>query len=105
MSVPPTSFADIFNSGSWEGQHSFTDRTLQANDGTTFRIHRIVLTQRSRFFRALFDFNLNQETTVIPNIDSKILEFILVYIYTGTIALDEKKCMRHDDCFRLSTTG
>ncbi|GBN39292.1 Kelch-like protein 17 [Araneus ventricosus] len=90
MSVTPKSFADIFNSGSWEGQQNFTDRTLQANDGTTFRIHRVVLTQRSGFFRALFDFNMNQETTVIPNIDRKILKCILVYIYMGTIALDEK---------------
>ncbi|GBM45725.1 Kelch-like protein 25 [Araneus ventricosus] len=90
MSVPPKSFADIFNSGSWEGQQKFTDRTLLANDGTTFRIHRIVLTQRSGYFYALFDFNVHQETIVIPNIDRKILESILVYIYTGTIALDEK---------------
>ncbi|GBO26975.1 Kelch-like protein 17 [Araneus ventricosus] len=90
MSVPALSFAEIFNSGSWEGQQKFTDSTLQTNDATTFRIHRLVLTQRSEYFRALFNSNLNQETVVIPNIDSKILESILVYIYTGTIAMDEK---------------
>ncbi|GBN19874.1 Kelch-like protein 17 [Araneus ventricosus] len=90
MTVPAKSFAKIFNSGSWEGQQKFTDSTLQTDDGTTFRIHRVVLTQRSEYFRAFFDSNLNQETIVIPKISSKILESVLVYIYTGTIALDEK---------------
>ncbi|GBM49011.1 Kelch-like protein 17 [Araneus ventricosus] len=94
MSVPAKSFAEIFHSGSCkdlEGQQVFADRTLQANDGTTFRVHRIVLTQRSGFFRALFDFHLNQKTTLIPNIDREFLESILVNIYTGTIiALDNK---------------
>ncbi|GBN19876.1 hypothetical protein AVEN_73523-1 [Araneus ventricosus] len=90
MSVPPKSFAERFNSGSWEGQQKFTVRILKANEGTTFRIHRIVLSQRSGYFRALFDFNLNQEKVFIPNIDRKILESILVYMCTRTIALDDK---------------
>ncbi|GBN10934.1 Kelch-like protein 40b [Araneus ventricosus] len=90
MNVPAKSFAEIFNSGSWQGQQKFTDCALQTNDRTTFRIHRVVLTQRSEYFRALFNTNLKKEIVVIPNIDCKILESILVYIYTGTIALDEK---------------
>ncbi|KAF8778793.1 Kelch-like protein 3 like protein [Argiope bruennichi] len=90
MSLPFKSFADIFNSGFWEGQQKFTDGTLQTDDGATFRIHRVVLSQRSGYFRALFSFNLNQETVAIPNVDSKILESILLYIYTGIIILDEK---------------
>ncbi|GBL84086.1 Kelch-like protein 17 [Araneus ventricosus] len=89
MSSVSKSFAEIFNSGYWAGQQKFADATLEANDGTNFRVHRIVLTQRSGYFRALFDFSLNQETEIIPNIDRQILESILVYIYTGTIELDE----------------
>ncbi|GBN39295.1 Kelch-like protein 17 [Araneus ventricosus] len=90
MNVPAKSFAEIFNSGSWQGQQKFTDCALQTNDRTTFRIHRVVLTQSSEYFRKLFNTNLKKEIVVIPNIDCKILESILVYIYTGTIALDEK---------------
>ncbi|GBM06958.1 hypothetical protein AVEN_170735-1 [Araneus ventricosus] len=90
MNTPAKSFAVIFNSGFWEGQQQFTDGTLQTDDGMTFRIHRVVLSQRSGYFQALFSFNLNQETIIIPNIDSKILENILLYIYTGGAILDEK---------------
>ncbi|GBN84095.1 Kelch-like protein 17 [Araneus ventricosus] len=90
MSAPSKTFADIFNSGVLEGQQQFTDGTLQTDDGATFKIHRVVLSQRSGYFRALFSFNLNQETVVIPNVDSKILDSILVYIYTGIITLDER---------------
>ncbi|GBM24325.1 Kelch-like protein 17 [Araneus ventricosus] len=90
MSLPAKSFEEIFNSGSWEGQQKFTDSTLQTNDGTAFQIHKVVLTQSSEYFRALFNSDFSQDTVVIPNIGGKILESILVYIYTGTIAMDEK---------------
>ncbi|GBN21258.1 hypothetical protein AVEN_140059-1 [Araneus ventricosus] len=90
MSGPAKSFAEIFNSGSWEGMQQFTDGTLLADDGTTFRIHKVVLSPRSGYLHALFSSNLNQETVAIPNIGRKILESILSYIYTGIIAVDEK---------------
>ncbi|GBN42315.1 Kelch-like protein 17 [Araneus ventricosus] len=90
MSAPPTSFAEIFNSGYWEGMQEITDGTLQTDDGKNFRIHRVVLSQSSSYFRALFSFHLNQETVVIPCIDSELFEIILIYIYTNKIALDEK---------------
>ncbi|GBM21083.1 hypothetical protein AVEN_200770-1 [Araneus ventricosus] len=90
MSVPAKSFAEIFNSGYWEGMQQYMDGGLQTDEGTTFRIHRVLLSQRSRYFHALFNYNLNQETVIISNIDSKILESILQNIYTGVIALDEK---------------
>ncbi|GBM65682.1 Kelch-like protein 17 [Araneus ventricosus] len=93
MNIPAKTFAQIFNSGFWEDQQLFTDGTLQTDDGTTFRIHRVVLSQRSRYFRALFSFNLNQEPIVIKNTDSKILESILLYIYTGDAILDEKNVL------------
>ncbi|GBN19769.1 hypothetical protein AVEN_48031-1, partial [Araneus ventricosus] len=87
MNVP---FAEIFNSGPWKGQQIFTDGILQTDDGTTFRIHRVVLAQRSEYFRALFSFNIQEETVLIPNIDSKILEYILLFIYKGNVALNKK---------------
>ncbi|GBO02510.1 Kelch-like protein 17 [Araneus ventricosus] len=90
MSVQAKSFAEIFNSGSWQGMQQFADGTLQTDDGTTFRIHRIILSPRSVYFRALFSSNLNHETIIIHNVDSKILESLLIYVYTGTIALDEE---------------
>ncbi|GBN51135.1 hypothetical protein AVEN_88570-1 [Araneus ventricosus] len=90
MSVAAKSFAELSNSGFWEGQQQFTDVTLQTDDGKTFRIHRLVLPQRSEYSRALFGFHLNQETTVISNVDSKILESLLLYVYTGIITLNEK---------------
>ncbi|GBN51665.1 Kelch-like protein 17 [Araneus ventricosus] len=87
MNVP---FAEIFNSGLWEGQQIFTDGTLQTDDGTSFRIHRVVLAQRSGYFRALFSFNIQEETVLIPNIDSKILEIILLFIYNCKVAVHER---------------
>ncbi|GBN17422.1 Kelch repeat and BTB domain-containing protein 3 [Araneus ventricosus] len=64
--------------------------TLQTDDGTIFRIHRVVFPPCSRYFRALFTLDLKQETVVIPNIDSKTLESILIYMYTGNLKLDEE---------------
>ncbi|GBN76128.1 hypothetical protein AVEN_37522-1 [Araneus ventricosus] len=90
MSGPAKSFAEIFNSGSWERMQQFTDGTLLEDDGTTFRIHKVVLSPRSGYLHALFSSNLNQETVAIPNIGRKILESILSYIYTGIIEVDEK---------------
>ncbi|KAF8777538.1 Kelch-like protein 20 like protein [Argiope bruennichi] len=90
MNLSAKSFEDIFNSGIWEGQQQFADGTLQTFDGATFKIHRVILSLRSGFFRALFSFNLNQETIDIPSIDSRTLESILLYIYTSAITLDEK---------------
>ncbi|GBO45430.1 Kelch-like protein 20 [Araneus ventricosus] len=84
------SFAEIFNSGFWEGMEQLSDGALQTDDGTTFRIHKVVLSPRSRYFRALFTFDLKQETVVIPNIDRKTLESVLIYMYTSKLKLDEE---------------
>ncbi|GBN04860.1 Kelch-like protein 17, partial [Araneus ventricosus] len=90
MSVPSKSFEEIFKSGKWESMQQYSDAALQTDEGTTFRIHRLVLAQRSIYFHTLFSYNLNQEKIVISNVDSKILDSILQYIYTGAITLDEK---------------
>ncbi|GBN50750.1 Kelch-like protein 17 [Araneus ventricosus] len=90
MSVPSKSFEEIFNSGKWESMQQYSDAALQTDEGTTFRIHRLVLAQRSIYFHTLFSYNLNHEKIVISNVDSKILDSILQYIYTGAITLDEK---------------
>ncbi|GBN52360.1 hypothetical protein AVEN_32912-1 [Araneus ventricosus] len=93
MPVQNTPFEEIFKSGFWKGMEQFTNGTLQTDDGTTFRIHRVVLSPRSEYFRALFSFNFNEKAFVIPNINSKMLESLLVHMYTGTITLDGKKCV------------
>ncbi|GBO45551.1 Kelch-like protein 3 [Araneus ventricosus] len=82
-------FEDIFNSGFWEGQQQLCDGILKTHDGTTFRIHKVILSLRSDYFRAFYRSNLNKETVVIPYVDSKTLESILLYIYTGTIEVNE----------------
>ncbi|GFS84913.1 kelch repeat and BTB domain-containing protein 7 [Nephila pilipes] len=88
-SLSKKTFQEIFKSGLWQGQEKFSDGCLLTEDGVIFKIHRVVLSQRSEYFRALFSFNLSQET-FIPSIDSKTLENILLYIYTGSAHLSKK---------------
>ncbi|GFT13912.1 kelch-like protein 3 [Trichonephila clavipes] len=88
-SISKNTFQDIFKSGLWQGHEKFSDGCLRTEDGTVFKIHRVVLSQRSEYFRALFSFDVSQET-FIPSIDSKTLENILLYIYMGVAYLNEK---------------
>ncbi|GBO27055.1 Kelch-like protein 17 [Araneus ventricosus] len=85
----PAKFEDIFNRGFWEGQQQLCDGILKTHDGATFRIHRVILSLQCEYFCALYRSNSNQETVVIPYVDSKTLESILLFIYTGTIEVSE----------------
>ncbi|GFX18506.1 kelch-like protein 21 [Trichonephila clavipes] len=84
-------FADIFASDPYKDLETFADATLRTEDGTKFEIHRILLAHRSIYFKALFcgDFGDGSDI-LLKGLDSKTLENVLIYLYTGNIQLDSE---------------
>ncbi|GIY06627.1 kelch-like protein 21 [Caerostris darwini] len=83
-------FADVAASDPYKQLRTFADAVLRTEDGGQFKIHRILLAQRSVYFRALFcgDFPCGPDV-LLRGIDGQTLEDVLVYLYTGTVALDQ----------------
>ncbi|GBN49397.1 Kelch-like protein 10 [Araneus ventricosus] len=70
---------------------SSSDAILRTEDGDSFKINRNIFARQCPFFKALFcgDFS-NGTDILLKGIDAETLESILVYLYTGTIHLNEE---------------
>ncbi|KAF8778238.1 Kelch-like protein 10 like protein [Argiope bruennichi] len=91
MQCQQLKFVDVFNSDPYKELDSFSDGVLRTEDGREFKIHRILLAQRCLFFKVLFcgDFTDGADV-LLKGIDAETLDHILVYLYTGTIRLNEE---------------
>ncbi|XP_054719227.1 kelch-like protein 17 [Uloborus diversus] len=68
-----------------------SDGVVKTKDGHSFAIHRVLLFQRSDYFKALFMSNNCQRTEfVIPGIQGTTLNEILRYLYTNEIHLRDE---------------
>ncbi|GFR33895.1 kelch-like protein 30 [Trichonephila clavata] len=84
-------FADIFASDSYKFLETFADATLRTEDGTKFKVHRIILAYRSIYFKTLFCSDFGDGSDILlKGMDSKTLENVLIYLYTGNIQLDSE---------------
>ncbi|XP_014210963.1 speckle-type POZ protein B-like [Copidosoma floridanum] len=71
---------------------SFSDFTLEANDGTQFLAHKCVLSSRCPVLAAMFkhDMKEKQESKIqIKDLNGKTLKAILHFIYSGIVNEDE----------------
>ena len=77
--------------------HLFTDVTLVA-DGKEFKAHKVVLASQSHFFKTRFSSRWIAPITVgttgdrveMTDVSASVMEAILSYMYTGTVANIEK---------------
>ncbi|GBL98878.1 Kelch-like protein 38, partial [Araneus ventricosus] len=84
-------FVDVFMADPYKELDSFSDGVLITEDGSKFKIHRNLLASRCPFFKALFCGDFADGTEVLlKGIDAEILDSILVYLYTGTVHLNEE---------------
>ncbi|GBN49399.1 Kelch-like protein 10 [Araneus ventricosus] len=82
---------DDDSSDSYKELDSSIEGVLRTKDGGKFQINRNLLARQCPFFKALFGGNFGDGTDVLlRGIDSETLESILVYLYTGTIQLNEE---------------
>ncbi|GFT53905.1 kelch-like protein 10 [Nephila pilipes] len=82
-------FTDVFAFDPYKELETFADATLRTEDGKKFEIHRILLAHRSVYFKTLFCGDFGDGTDILlKGIDSKTLENVLIYLYTGTIRLN-----------------
>ena len=73
---------------------SFCDVTVQCDDGRSFEGHRIVLAAASPYFRAMFSHNMQesqQKLVKIRQIESRVIEELLNFAYTGKAKLVAKE--------------
>lgn len=71
----------------------FCDVTIECDDGRHFEAHRIVLASSSPYFRAMFTHNMqesHQKLVRIRQVDSKVMEELLDFAYTGKTKLVAK---------------
>jgi len=70
----------------------FCDIKLETDDGTVVLGHKVVLVSASPYFRAMFTSfeESNKDHIVIKELDSTILQFLINYIYTGEIIVNEE---------------
>jgi hypothetical protein len=70
---------------------SRTDVTLIVQS-REFKVHRIILSTRSKYFKELFEAYPSQSKIVLEeNFDSDAFEMILEYIYGGQIVVSTRK--------------
>ena len=70
-----------------------SDFALVANDGSEFAVHRAVLRARSEYFSAMLNLKAmesKKQQCVLPDIDAKILEVFLLFMYGGQIKFPEE---------------
>ncbi|GBN08836.1 Kelch-like protein 3 [Araneus ventricosus] len=73
----------------------FSDAVLRTEDGNKFKINRNLLARHCPFFKALFSGDFGDSIDVLlKGIDAETLGSILVYLYTGTIHLNEEKATK-----------
>ncbi|GBM72057.1 Kelch-like protein 3 [Araneus ventricosus] len=73
----------------------FSDAVLRTEDGNKFKINRNLLVRNCPFFEALFSGDFGDGADVLlKGIDAETLGSILVYLYTGTIHLNEEKATK-----------
>ena len=73
---------------------AFCDVTVECDDGRTFDGHRIVLASASPYFRAMFSHNMqesHQKLIKIRQIESRVMEELLNFAYTGKAKLVAKE--------------
>lgn len=80
-------------------QHNFADdyrlmdladATLKTEDGNFFKVHKIILAKKYKYFTALFCNKVKDESSfLIPCLKGKTLSSILTYIYTGKIDISD----------------
>lgn len=81
-------FDKIFNNGDFERLQTLADATLRTDDGSIFKVHRMLLTYRNDYFSTLFSTEENEFK--IPDINGKLLGIVLIYLYTDNISLTEE---------------
>ncbi|KAG8194967.1 hypothetical protein JTE90_021427 [Oedothorax gibbosus] len=84
-------FMDLFETDDFQRLQVLADATLTTDDGSIFKVHRMLLAYRNDYFRNLF---LNTPTKndnfLIEKIDSKLVDIILVHLYKGSVSLKEQ---------------
>lgn len=69
---------------------AFCDVIIECDDGRCFEAHRIVLASASPYFKAMFSHNMqesHQKRIKIRQIESRIMEELLNFTYTGKAKL------------------
>ncbi|CAB4025307.1 kelch 18 [Paramuricea clavata] len=73
---------------------AFCDVVIECDDGRSFEGHRIVLASASPYFRAMFSHNMQesqQKLVKIQQIESRVMEELLNFSYTGKAKLVAKE--------------
>ncbi|CAL1283039.1 unnamed protein product [Larinioides sclopetarius] len=75
----------------FDGLEEFCDAILKTEDGCSYKVHRVILSKYSSYFRALFLFDGCDKTKgdySLPWFSGKTVKKILQYLYSGKIILE-----------------
>lgn len=64
---------------------SYSDCVIKSSDGVEFKLHRVILTRRSEFFKKLLKNSAVDATMIQFPENSEVLRNIFSFIYSGTI--------------------
>ncbi|XP_054713707.1 kelch-like protein 20 [Uloborus diversus] len=70
------------------------DVGIQTSDGCVFKVHRNKLSQQSKYFLKLFEWNKQQEIILIPGICGEAMSLIINYMYTGKMPLTAENVLQ-----------
>ncbi len=73
------------------------DAEIQVDDGTVFKVHRVILIAASGFFRAMFTNGMrdaSQTRVLIREIDSDVMEAVIEWAYTRKVVISQENIER-----------
>lgn len=73
----------------FENRH-LSDVSIGSEDGKKIRAHKIVLSIGSGYFRKIFEMDATTAFVFLPEIDSKIVKFVLYFMYHGSVNIPNK---------------
>lgn len=67
-----------------------SDVSIGTEDGRKIRSHKVVLSIGSGYFRKIFEMDSTSSFVFLPGIDSKIVKFVLYFMYHGSVNIPNK---------------
>lgn len=73
----------------YQNRH-LSDVSIGTEDGIKIRAHKLVLCILSGYFRKIFEMDSTSAFVFLPSIDSKIVKFVLYFMYYGSVNIPNK---------------